>query len=87
MGILVTLNWEKVSEQGLPVIGNINSSVLFIHDQAIYEGWPADDDYYLELGEDVPPNDLRDWESVDGEEFCGDVEYWAYIPEGLSKLL
>ena len=87
MTITSTLNWETISEKGLPIIDSDNISVLFIHDQVVYEGWHADNDYYIEMKEEIPPDNGRHWETVDGNTFKGGVEYWSYIPKSMKKLL
>lgn len=85
MGIKITTEWFDVEEDGLP---DENTSVLFIHEGIVYEGWPLSDDYYKSVGEEIPYDFDRDWE-VDGDvndkTYIG-VTYWAYKPEELDGL-
>lgn len=85
MGTKIMTEWFDVEEDGLPVIGNIYRSCLFLIDGDLYEGWPVNDDYYQDMGDDIPSDDLREWETIDGETYMG-VDYWAYKPEELEDL-
>lgn len=87
MSIKTTLEWEKVSEQGLPIIGNIHQTVLFIYDGEIFEGFPVGEDYYYDAGLEEPEPEDWDWEDLNGTMDCQGVEYWAYIPDKLKKLV
>lgn len=86
MSIKTTLEWEKVSEQGLPIIGNINQTVLFINAGAVYEGWPVAEEYYTDIEEDMPTPTEWEWETLDGHDIVIGVEYWTYLPSKLKHL-
>jgi hypothetical protein len=87
MNLKTVFYWKNVEEDGLPIINEKNTSVLFIFDGIIIEGWPAIDDYYKDMGLEIPDNNERLWESADGSGEYDHIKYYAYIPKTMGNFV
>jgi hypothetical protein len=83
------LDFQDITKVGLPIIDERNTSVAFLWDGNIVNGWPISE---TEPGKAIPLNDLSliAWEGSDFKPplmgLVAGVRYWSYIPDVIREL-